>query len=1341
MSKTVALDVMDDDEDPNLRLLQAISDRRNKLLREMFHMIRLRKNVGQVLRINEDEEGELDEFLDKYDISENPEHGSINFLPENELFLPPSPVVASPPKEVPVESDDELDLIGTPARSTRHSPSGPIVEIPSVSRSRSEPRPSVVAEGVKDSPKSIPVQHDETPQEPDSRMSEDPDGEYEPEDEEVAVEEMVVDTETEAASPEVTDEGQGDEQTIAEDLPHQDEEAMEVDHEVSTAEPSRVVGDDIVATPVPSSDDNAQEQHPMDIDQDETPLSDEKMEDDLAVDSGATQTAEKEKDVTTQTEALPTVPIPTFRPPTPRSKPIVISAPIEPLRRHSPFNFLSNEPEPPPATIEPLRTLFNPDYTLPPLKSLPVEFNRKSRPSKLKRKKEKEQQKEQKAESDRKSKEKEKEKERDKDDFVPLGAARWNAAIRVNPVYKRLPKAMKCLSTKDWTTGMNELKLIRTVERIEFLKDGRWSFRQPKKQRGLGQTTKTHWDYLLEEMKWMRTDFREERKWKSAVAYNLSTAVLEWHAAESWEDRIAQGICVKWRRPTESQNLPMEDQHSVQAPGNSGDIEMEPNDDSQKTSMSLGDFGGSDDDDDEEQDKQSIVDPLDAAALLEDHLQANEVHRETEVQPKTEEMDDSSVLRAATATDVEIQHVGTVDSSIVDPSAPPGLVAKSGSQSSVGDSAHGLSKSKSSKITLYTPVRDRVVYSDVDKLFLDLEDFKVPNDDNLSADDTNSHLPVADLTSIFPDLQPFALYEPSSTLPSDSKRKSEKKLLDEWKTRIDETERNKICPVGQYMHTKPTLIGALQPALHWKNGEWTNVELIAISEDPGVAIKIPDDCFNDLFDSKNHIPQPSFKDARKPPSTHLWNTVEDSLLKSFADRFNGNWSLIAEMFNGQNQSISNDKRSVRECYERWKELDAKAKGIDLTNATEGTPPPATSAPPATPNQITTRGVKRLASVSVSSPTAGSTTPSSTEAKKRRRHVVIQDSIRRAAKKRVELQQKQNVRKPANVHETHGQLQKMAKYTPGQLSQMKQDKENQERQARNQAVAQAAQAAQAQAAHAQALAAQAQHQHAMVQQQQAQAQTQQSPPQQPHPNGRSASSPTSTTQPLPLSAQPTPVVTRPVGATVVASGVPQIRNQQVNISQQQRVPAPLISAAPRLTAAAAHQTQQILQARAAQQLQGQTLSQQAALSQMIAAHAVQVAQAQQAQGPNPTQTSGVNGNASAHMSPPSYVSRDATSSPLAHTSPPRTTATPSNAMNSPRPPSAQAQHPPQMASSQLQAVQQAVQQVQLQNSAMTRGIPGHYYPAYSQEQLLRMQALLLQQQAGQQVQSPNASFPS
>ena len=53
------------------------------------------------------------------------------------------------------------------------------------------------------------------------------------------------------------------------------------------------------------------------------------------------------------------------------------------------------------------------------------------------------------------------------------------------------------------------MHLLRVFERIETLKDsGAWSFRQPKKQRGVGGLMKTHWDYLLDEMVTSQSRFR-----------------------------------------------------------------------------------------------------------------------------------------------------------------------------------------------------------------------------------------------------------------------------------------------------------------------------------------------------------------------------------------------------------------------------------------------------------------------------------------------------------------------------------------------------------------------------------------------------------------------------------------------------------------------------------------------------------------------------------------------------------------------------------------------------------------------------------------------------------------
>lgn len=169
-------------------------------------------------------------------------------------------------------------------------------------------------------------------------------------------------------------------------------------------------------------------------------------------------------------------------------------------------------------------------YTLPPLDALPADFRPKPKKAKMKKKdrekekaegkKDKEVEKKDKDMESKKDKEVEVKKEKDgKDDWVPWGLNRWNATIRTNPVYKRVAKATKCLSTRDWAVcnflffllssltvislqvAMTELKLVRAVDRIELLKsNGRWSFRQPRKQRASGGITKTHWDYLMDEM-------------------------------------------------------------------------------------------------------------------------------------------------------------------------------------------------------------------------------------------------------------------------------------------------------------------------------------------------------------------------------------------------------------------------------------------------------------------------------------------------------------------------------------------------------------------------------------------------------------------------------------------------------------------------------------------------------------------------------------------------------------------------------------------------------------------------------------------------------------------------
>ncbi|KAI8977108.1 hypothetical protein BDF20DRAFT_913480 [Mycotypha africana] len=131
----------------------------------------------------------------------------------------------------------------------------------------------------------------------------------------------------------------------------------------------------------------------------------------------------------------------------------------------------------------------------------------------------------------------------------PLNLYAWHLKATYFPLYKQLQTARKTLSTHDWLLARDELKSVKAIQKIEALKKKNlWSLRQLKKHKAPPRA-KSHWDCMLDEMKWMHTDFKEERKWKIASAYMIAKAVLEWHNAED-----KSTVCLKTRIP-EPKNL------------------------------------------------------------------------------------------------------------------------------------------------------------------------------------------------------------------------------------------------------------------------------------------------------------------------------------------------------------------------------------------------------------------------------------------------------------------------------------------------------------------------------------------------------------------------------------------------------------------------------------------------------------------------------------------------------------------------------------------------------------------------------------------------------------------
>jgi chromatin modification-related protein VID21 len=142
-----------------------------------------------------------------------------------------------------------------------------------------------------------------------------------------------------------------------------------------------------------------------------------------------------------------------------RQTPIYIPAPSSPILGLPEYNFeVEVEDEPEVTSHRPIspkqqRHHFNPIYNLPPLKALPAEFNRKTKSTKVRRR-EKEREK-----NDRGTERGEVRRE-NKEDWVPMGINKWGATVRANPVYKRVSRASKCLSTREWNVSLHIRHMI-----------------------------------------------------------------------------------------------------------------------------------------------------------------------------------------------------------------------------------------------------------------------------------------------------------------------------------------------------------------------------------------------------------------------------------------------------------------------------------------------------------------------------------------------------------------------------------------------------------------------------------------------------------------------------------------------------------------------------------------------------------------------------------------------------------------------------------------------------------------------------------------------------------------
>ncbi|MCJ1471840.1 chromatin modification- protein VID21 [Lambiella insularis] len=94
-----------------------------------------------------------------------------------------------------------------------------------------------------------------------------------------------------------------------------------------------------------------------------------------------------------------------------------------------------------------------------------------------------------------------------------------------------ISSAHKVLNTSNHYLDFYQQQDCRILKRIHHLQaTNRWPLRQHARSQEPQRPT-TQWDILLGHMKWMQTDFREERKWKLAAAKNIADWCAEWVAS------------------------------------------------------------------------------------------------------------------------------------------------------------------------------------------------------------------------------------------------------------------------------------------------------------------------------------------------------------------------------------------------------------------------------------------------------------------------------------------------------------------------------------------------------------------------------------------------------------------------------------------------------------------------------------------------------------------------------------------------------------------------------------------------------------------------------------------
>ncbi|KAF2262541.1 hypothetical protein CC78DRAFT_545735 [Lojkania enalia] len=126
------------------------------------------------------------------------------------------------------------------------------------------------------------------------------------------------------------------------------------------------------------------------------------------------------------------------------------------------------------------------------------------------------------------------------------------------PLQDLLASARKTVSTAGTLATIREAQDYKILKRVYQLQNAnRWSLRQLQKSAEPPRPV-CHLDHLLAEMKWMQTDFKEERRWKKALAATFADWCAEYVNSDP-EVRASLRVRARVPRPMQSVDEDMKD--------------------------------------------------------------------------------------------------------------------------------------------------------------------------------------------------------------------------------------------------------------------------------------------------------------------------------------------------------------------------------------------------------------------------------------------------------------------------------------------------------------------------------------------------------------------------------------------------------------------------------------------------------------------------------------------------------------------------------------------------------------------------------------------------------------